>query len=209
MRAQAISPTLLVELIADRIAEYPATDRVRVALDGAPAAKPGQLADDLVAPLRLRGRTVLRAEARHFLRPASLRLEFGRTDPDVYYDEWLDTKALTRELLDPLAADGTGRALPAFWDAAADRASRAEYVQLPPGGVLLLDGPLLLGRYLPFDLTVHLWLSPAALARRTPPGEAWTLPAYARYEDEVDPAHTATIVARVDDPAHPALVHQD
>lgn len=208
MRAQAISPTLLVERIADLIAERPPADRVRVALDGAPAAAPERLADDLVAPLRLRGRTVLRARANDFLRPASLRLEYGRTDPDVFYDEWLDTNALTRELLGPLAAGGTGRALPALWDAAADRAARADYVELPPGAVLLLDGTLLLGRGLAFDLTVHLWLSPAALARRTPPGEAWTLPAYARYENEVDPTRTADVVARVDDPAHPALVNQ-
>jgi len=206
MRAQAISPSLLVEQIADRIAEQPATDRVRVALDGAPAAAPDRLADDLVAPLRLRGRAVLRVSARDFLRPASVRLEFGRTDPDAFHDDWLDTSALIREVLAPLAPDGTGRALPSLWDASTDRASRADYVHLSPGAVLLLDGPLLLGRGLPFDLSVHLWLSPAALARRTPPAEAWTLPAYARYEEETEPVHTADIVVRVDDPRRPALV---
>jgi hypothetical protein len=203
---QAISPALLVEQLADRIAAYPRGTWVRVALDGAPAAEPGRLAGELLGPLRLRGRAALRVSAADFLRPASLRLEFGRTDPDVFHDEWLDTRALIREVLGPLEPGGTGKVLPALWDAERDRASRAEYTTLAPGGVLLLDGPLLLGRGLPFELAVHLWLSPAALARRTPPDAAWSLPAYARYEDETDPLHEADVVVRVDDPRHPALV---
>jgi hypothetical protein len=206
--AQAISPRLLVERLADRIADFPRDQWVRVALDGAPAAEPGRLAGELIDPLRLRGRAALRVSADDFLRPASLRLEFGRTDPDVYYDEWLDTRALVREVLGPLEPGGTGKVLPALWDADRDRASRAEYTTLPPGGVLLLDGALLLGRGLPFAFTVHLWLSPAALARRTAPDAAWTLPAYDRYESEADPLRAADIVVRMDDPRHPALVNR-
>ena len=208
MDVQAISPALLVEQLADRIAAFPRDARVRVAIDGAPVAEPGRLAEDLIDPLRLRGRAALRVSADDFLRPASLRLEFGRTDPDVFYDEWLDTKALMREVFGPLEPDGgDGRVLPALWDAERDRASRAEYTTLPPGGVLLLDGTLLLGRGLPFDLVVHLWLSPPALARKTSPEVAWTLPAYQRYEVEADPRHAADVVVRVDDPRHPALVN--
>jgi hypothetical protein len=96
--------------------------------------------------------------------------------------------------------------LPSLWDSARDRATRARRRPLPPGGVVLLDGALLLGRGLPLDLTVHLSLSPAALARRTPPEEAWTLPAYARYEAEVDPGRAADIAVRMEDPRHPALI---
>jgi hypothetical protein len=79
-------------------------------------------------------------------------------------------------------------------------------VTLPSGGVLLLDGALLLGRGLPLDLTVHLHLSAAALARRTPADEAWTLPAYARYDERVRPLRHADVAVRMDDPRHPALV---
>ena len=208
MDVQAISPTLLVERLTDQIAELPRDTWARVAVDGAPAAEPGRLAEELIGPLRLRGRAAVHVSAGDFLRPASLRLEFGRTDPDVYYDEWLDTKGLIREVFDPLGQGGDGRVLPSLWDAERDRASRAEYTTLPPGGVLLLDGALLLGRGLPFDLAVHLWLSPAALARKTAPEAAWTLPAYERYEREADPLHAADVVVRVDDPRHPALVNQ-
>ncbi|HEV7900126.1 MAG TPA: uridine kinase, partial [Planosporangium sp.] len=96
--------------------------------------------------------------------------------------------------------------LPTLWDTTRDRATRAGYVTLPPRGVLLLSGALLLGTGLPLDLVVHLSMSPAALARRTAEADRWKLPAYGRYADEVAPARLADVVVRVDDPRHPALV---
>ena len=206
MRARPISPELVVEELCDRMAATPREGRLRVAVDGPPAAMPENLADALVAPMRARGREVVRVSARDFLRPASLRYEFGRYDPDVYYDDWLDVGGLVREVLAPLAPGGTGRMLPRLWDSTLDRAARAPYLVLPIGGILVLDGALLLGRGLPFDLTVHLSLSAGALARRTPEDQAWTLPAYARYHEQVRPLRTADLVVKVDDPRHPALV---
>jgi hypothetical protein len=206
VRARPVSPSLLVEELADRISSAPRDAWVRVAVDGAPPAHPERLADELITPLRLRGRDVLRVSAADFLRPASLRLEFGRTDPDVFYAEWLDVAGLTREVLAPLGPGRTGRVLPALWDSAKDRATRAPYVTLPPGAIVLLDGALLLGRDLPFDLTVHLSLSSAALARRTAEADQWTLPAYDRYEREAEPSRTADVAVRVEDPRHPALI---
>lgn len=204
MDVRPVSPSILVGELADRMAGTPGW--VRVAIDGAPAARPGELADALTGPLRLRGREVLRVSAADFLRPASLRFEYGRTDPDAFYNDWLDYGALSREVLNPLEPGGSGKVLPTLWDSAVDRATRAPYVTLPPGGVLLMDGALLLGRRLPFEVTVHLWLSPGALARRTPEDLRWTLPAYARYEEEAGPLDTADVVVRADDPRHPAIV---
>jgi len=203
-----ITPDLLVDDLAGRIAAAGRERRLRVAVDGPPPARPGELADALVAPLRVLGREVVRVSAGDFLRPASLRYEFGRHDADVYYDEWLDVGGLVREVLAPLEPGGSGEVLPSLWDSARDRATRARRRPLPPGGVVLLDGSLLLGRGLPLDLTVHLSLSPAALARRTPPEEAWTLPAYARYEAEVDPGRAADVAVRMEDPRHPALIER-
>ncbi|GAB2851742.1 uridine kinase [Actinocorallia aurea] len=206
MRARPISPGHLVEAVCERIAGLPREARVRVAVDGAEAARPGELADALVEPLRAMGREAFRVSARDFLRPASLRFEAGREDPDAFYDDWLDTGALDREVLGPLEPGGTAKVLRTLWDAERDRATRAPYVDLPEGAVLLLDGTLLLGRWLPFDLTVHLSLSPAALARRTPAALSWTLPAYDRYRSETDPLTAADLAVVVDDPRHPALV---
>ena len=206
MRVRPVTPAGLVGELADRIAGTPPDTWLRVAVDGAPATDPYALAAALVDPLRVRGRPARHASAEDFLRPASVRLEFGRTDPDSYYDGWLDTAGLRREALDPLAPGGSGRVLPSLWDAGTDRATRAGYVTLPPGGVLLVSGALLLGAGLPFDLTVHLAMTPAALDRRTPDGLRWTLPAFARYDAEVVPAALADVVVRLDDPRHPALV---
>jgi hypothetical protein len=175
-------------------------------VDGADAARPGDLADALVEPLRLRGRPVQRVRAHDYLRPASLRFEYGHHDADAYLDRWLDAGALFREVFDPLEPEGSGLVLPTLWDAATDRATRAARVPLPPGGVLVLDGPLLLGRWFPLDLTVHLRLTPAALERRTPQPERWTLPAFARYAAEVRPEEQADMTVRADDPRRPALV---
>jgi hypothetical protein len=201
-----VSPEVLVEELAGLIADRSGELWLRVAIDGPPPAGPQRLADALVDPLRVRGRPVQRVRAEDFLRPASLRLERGRTNPDAYYEDWLDVRGLSREVLDPLAPAGTGRVLPTLWDTTTDRATRAAYMNLPPGGVLLLSGALLLGTGLALDLVVHLDMSPAALARRTAGDDRWTLPAYERYRDEVDPVSLADIVVRVDDPRHPALL---
>jgi hypothetical protein len=200
-----VSPELLPRLLADLFADAAGGGLLRVAIDGADAAHPGDLADSIVAPLRERGTQALRVHARDFLRPASLRYEFGRTDPDAYYTDWLDAAALNREVLRPLGPSGDGRWLPSLWDADADRATRAPYRVASAPAVLLVDGALLLGRGLDFDLTVHLHLSAGALSRRTPPELAWTLPAYSTYNAEVGPMTSADAVIRLDDPRHPAL----
>ncbi|GIG87433.1 nucleoside/nucleotide kinase family protein [Plantactinospora endophytica] len=209
MRVRPITPELLVEELAGRLAGERGDGWLRVAVDGPPAAEPGRLADALVDPLRVRGRPAVRIDAADFLRPASLRYEQGRTNPDAYYLGWLDEAGLRREVLDPAGPDGSGRILPSLWNAETDRATRADYLVLPPHGVLLVSGPLLLGGALPFDLAVHLVLSPGALARRTPAAQRWTLPAFARYADEVGPASFADVVVRLDDPRHPALVEPE
>jgi hypothetical protein len=179
---------------------------LRVAVDGAPAADPARLADAVVAPLRAGGRPVVRVSAGTYLRPASVRLEHGRTDPDALYEDWLDEPALRRELLEPLGPTGNGRFLPSLWDAERDRATRAPYEVATPGTVLLLDGTLLLGRGLPFDLTVHVAVRPATLQRIVPAEDRWTLAAHGRYRTEVSPEDVADVVVRVDDPARPALL---
>jgi hypothetical protein len=206
MRVRPVSADLLVEELADRFAGERPTGRLRVAVDGAPATGPAALADALVDPLRVRGRPAVRVDAGDFLRPASVRLESGRTNPDSFYDGWLDESALRREVLDPAGPGGTGRIVTRLWDARADRATREPYSELAPTTVVLVSGPLLLGGGLPFDASVHLEMSPPALARRTPPEDRWTLPAYARYRTEVDPASFADVVVRLNDPRRPALV---
>jgi len=206
VRVRPVSVDLLVEELADRLAATDPAGHPRVAFDGAPAARPDALADALVTPLRLRGRPAVRVRAEDFLRPASLRLESGRRNPDAYYTGWVDEAGLRREVLDPAGPGGSGRIVTRLWDPVADRATREPHSELPDRAVLLVDGPLLLGAGLPFDVTVHLDVSAAALERRTPEPDRWTLPAYGRYRAEVDPAAFADVVVRLDDLRHPAMV---
>ncbi|NUK37961.1 uridine kinase [Streptomyces lunaelactis] len=212
MRFEAISWERLTAALVGRIMEAKAEDGspwLRVGVDGAPAAPTGELAGRVAEALRVRGRGVLVVGTGGFLRPASLRYEYGREDPDTYYSGWFDTGALWREVFGPLEAGGSGRVLPDLWDPATDRATRSPRVELPPGGVLLLHGPLLLGHWFPFDLTVHLRLSAAALRRRTEESERWTLPAFQRYEDEVEPGAAADVLVQADDPRRPAWGRPD
>ncbi len=206
MRARPITPDRLVATLADRIAALRPDGWVRVGIDGPASAEPGALADGLVDPLRVRGRSALRVDLADFLRPGSVRLELGRTNPDSFYERWFDLAALSREVLDPLRPGGPGRIVTTFWNPVTDRSTRPSTVEVPPGGVLLLSGPLLLGTGLDLDFTVHCAQSRAAMLRRTPEEDRWTLPAFDRYADEVMPEYLADVVIRVDDPTHPALV---
>jgi uridine kinase len=196
LEALKVRPLTFDTLVAEIVSRISTMDgRVRVLIDGAPAAGPGTLADAVVEPLRALGRAVQRVSTEDFLRPASVRLEHGRTDSYSYRHDWFDINGLQREVLDP-ALDG--KVLPSLWNAATDRASRAEYVSLPENGVVIVDGRLMLDRGLPAELTVHLWLSPGALQRKTT--EQWTLPAFEDYEPVAD------LFIRYDHPERPGLV---
>lgn len=205
MRFRPVTPDLLLTEVVETIITRASDPWTRVAVDGAPPADPAATADRLADALRERGRAVQRVSTSDYLRPASLRFEHGRTDPDSYYEDWLDLGGLTREVFEPLGPGGSGRVLPALWNAETDRATRAEYADLPAGGVLVVDGAMMLGRGLPFDYSLHLWISRAALERRTPEEMRWSLPAFERYHATVRPLYTADTAVRVDDPAHPAL----
>ena len=137
--------------------------------------------------------------AADFLRPAGERYEWGREDVESFRTTWLDAAALDREVLSRV-----GSYLPALWDAEADRSARRAVEPVPPDAVLLVDGVLLLGRGLPCDLSVHVALSPAALARRGVP--EWQLPAFVAYDREVGPGEMCDALVRAEDPLRPALL---
>lgn len=193
-------------LVAERIASLQLGHPVRVAIDGPPWSGL-DLAGSTMDALVPWSRTAIVVRAGDYLRPASLRLERGREDPEAFYEDWVDVTGLRREVLEPAGPDGSGLVLPSLWDAARDRASRADYHDLPSDGVVIVDGWFLLGGDLPFDLTVHVALSAAARARRAPADDAAReLPAYERYDAEVRPSQRADIVVRADDARRPAVI---
>lgn len=179
---------------------------MRVALDGPDVAAPERLAAQVADRLPALGRSTLVVPAVGFLRPASVRLEHGRTDPDARYTDWLDVAGLGREVLDRVGPGGPGDVLPQLWDVERDRATRA--ARVPAAAVVLVPGALLQGVGLAFDVVVHLRVSGPARRRRFPAEQQWELPAFDRYDDEVDPAALADLVVLADHADRPALVVQ-
>ncbi len=199
-RWQPIAPELLPERLAAWLTGF--TGVVRVAVDGPPWAAPGDVAATLIEPLRSRSRPAVHVPSSSFWRDASLRLEHGREDAESYRS-WLDVDALHREVLAPVVERGSY--LPSLRDPRSNRSTRAPAQPLAAGSIVLVSGPFLLGAALPFDRTIHLALSAATRARRATDDDAWTLPAFADYDESVQPISVADVVIRCDDPRHPAI----
>ncbi|MFB8007190.1 hypothetical protein [Nocardia sp. NPDC056000] len=169
----AITPDALTRLVADHANEL--TGFAVIAIDGADAAEPTALAGSVAELLRAAGRPAEVVALHDFVRPASVRLEFDREDEYTYRTGWFDYAALNREVLKPLR--DSGRWLPALWNEHTDRSARARIRTALPGTILLIAGPMLLGRGLDFDVTVGLRMSEAALRRRTAAESQFTIPA--------------------------------
>ncbi|MGV9736186.1 uridine kinase [Rhodococcus aetherivorans] len=197
-----INPADLAGVIAERAAGH--RRRVCVGISAADAAAPLNLAEEVAARLRVEGRPAAVLSLHDFVRPASLRFEHGRTDHESYRTNWFDYGALDREVVRGLHEKK--RWLPRLWDEAGDRSARARRVDAPDGQVLVVAGPMLLGRGLAFDVAVHLAMSRAALGRLTPDEDRWTIPPL--LEHDAAAAAEADIVVRYDHPDRPAM-HAD
>jgi hypothetical protein len=205
-RYAPVTPASLAQRLIDVLVErHTGSHPLRVALDAPGWVDLEPLVEALRTGLRAHGRPVAVVRASDFYRDASLRFEHGKTDVESFYAGWLDLAAVQREVLTPLAATEGARYLPALRNPDTNRATRAEPMPLAASGVLLLCGELLLGAGLSFDAVLHVALSRAARKRRVPDGRRWTLPAFDRYDIDVDPVGLADVVIRYDDPHHPAL----
>lgn len=189
----------LVELVAGRILEL--GGHVAIGIDGADAAEPVAIANRIATALRDTGRSAEAVSLHDYIRPASLRMEFGRTDEMSYRTAWFDYAALDREVIRALRENG--RWLPALWDEERDRSARSPIRTAASDTVLLVSGPMLFGRGLHFDLTVRLDMSRSALRRRTPAEEQWTTPALLRHDS--DNPYAPTFFIRWEHPDRPAL----
>ncbi|MFB7716582.1 hypothetical protein [Nocardia sp. NPDC056100] len=179
----AITPNALARLVADRANEL--TGYAVLAVDGADAADPVSFATAVAELLRDGGRPAEVVALHDFVRPASVRLEFDREDEYTYRTGWFDYAALNREVLTPLR--DSGRWLPALWNEHTDRSARARIRTALPGTILLIAGPMLLGRGLDFDVTVGLRMSEAALRRRTAAESQFTIPALLEQQQLEEP----------------------
>ena len=113
---------------------------VRVAIDGVDGAGKTTLADELVAPLEARGRTVIRASIDDFHNPQSVRYRQGRYSPEGFFEDSYDLDAVRSQLLDPLGPDGTGTYNAAIFDWRTDDRVSGRLQQAPRDAILLFDG---------------------------------------------------------------------
>ncbi|MEK8071738.1 nucleoside/nucleotide kinase family protein [Rhodococcoides navarretei] len=201
-----IFPDLLVESIVD---SCPDGARSIVVIDGADAARPVDFATRTAEHARSRGRPADIVDLHDYVRPASIRFEYSRTDELSYRTLWFDYDALVREVIAPLRPGGGGHFLPRLWDEATDRSARARTVPAPANQIVLIAGPMLLGRGLNVDLSVQLRLSASALRRRTSDADQWTCAPLLAYYDGLDysdgSAERPDLLVRWDHPDRPAL----
>ncbi|MEV0946466.1 hypothetical protein [Rhodococcus sp. NPDC049939] len=193
------SPQALVALVAERCL---AVDGVVVAAIDAPeAAHPISFAGAVQSFLRERGRPCAVVSLHDFVRPASLRFEYGRDNELSYRTLWFDYEALRREVVQSIRVDR--RWLPRLWDEDEDRSARCPQELAAGEQVILVTGPMLLGRDFGFDVTVQLHLSEGALRRHTPPSRQWTIAALLCHNAEI--TETPNLLVRYDHPAKPAV----
>lgn len=195
-----IFPELLVDDIAGRI---PLGRRAIAVVDGADAADPVAFAQRVRERLRSSGRSCDVIDLHDFVRPASLRFEYSRTDELSYRTAWFDFEAVEREVVGPLRPEGRGRYLPRLWDEASDRSARARLVDASGDQVLIVAGPTILGR-VDAAVTVHLGLGEGALRRRTAQSDHWTIEPLLQYYSDCPTEPDITV--RWDHPDRPAIL---
>jgi hypothetical protein len=201
------TPVTPARLVEDLAAWMVTVDNVhpRIGIDSVAEAGSADLADAVADRIRATGRPVIRISTSWWWRPASLRLELGRTDIDMLLYGWVDTAALRRELLEPLGPDGSGRYLSRLRDPGTDRSIRTERAAAPPRAVVILDGPFLLAQELGLDAVVHLQVSGPRLSRVLPADRQWWGEAFDRYRRAENPVEVADVVISYDHPATPAI----
>ena len=118
-----------------------------------------------------------------------------------YRTIWFDYPALDREVI--TAARTKRTLLPKLWDEPTDRSARSIRVPVHERAVIVIAGPMLLGRGLEFDVSVRLDMSEAAMRRHTPEADLWTVDALLEHRSEV--SEEVDFEVRYDHPARPAV----
>ena len=212
-------------VLADLAARIDALGRerpVRVGIDGVDAAGKTTWADELVRPLRERGRPCIRASVDAFHRPAAARYRRGRDSAEGYYFDSFDHEQLRACLLDPLGPGGSLRYRTAVFDHAADSPVEARDRTAPADAVLLFDGVFLHRPELrdTWDFSIFLRVDFETTLARAAARDAALLggadavreryavryvPGQEIYLGEVEPERRASVVVDNTDPLAPVI----
>ena len=130
--------------LADLILRVERPHPLRVAIDGIDAAGKTTLADQLVAPIEARGRSVLRTSIDGFHRPRAERYRRGPDSPEGYYADSFDYDTLLEVLLLPLGPGGNRQCRLKTFDFRTDTPIHESPQSVSEDAVLILDGVFLL-----------------------------------------------------------------
>ena len=113
---------------------------MRVAVDGPTAAGKTSLGHELAAVLARADREVFRASLDDFKRPWAEAHLYDRVSGEGYYRNAYDLGAARRLLLDPAAPTGDGVVALCSIDPITQVDHSDTTVEVPPGGVVIVDG---------------------------------------------------------------------
>jgi uridine kinase len=133
-RTEAISQ--LADIIAAIRLEHP----VRVGIDGVDCAGKTMLADELVEPLRSRGRSVIRSSIDGFHNPREIRHRQGRGSPRGYFQDSFNIDAVLSCVLLPLGPGGDLRYQTAQFDFRTDSEVSSPVQTADPSAILVFEG---------------------------------------------------------------------
>lgn len=147
--------------VANVITELPFARPVRVAIDGRDGAGKTTLADELIQPLRSRGREVIRASVDGFHNPRALRYHRGRYSPGGYFRDSFNYDALREFILEPLGPEGSRDHRSAAFDWRNDAPAVSPLRRASETAILLFDGIFLLRPELieHWDFTIYVDVS--------------------------------------------------
>ncbi|EOM75873.1 uridine kinase [Rhodococcus rhodnii] len=175
-----------------------ARPRAVVAVSAPDAARPGELAAEIADAEIAEGGSADVVDLHDYVRPASLRLEYGHRDELSYRTAWFDYAGLDREVV--RALHDRGEWLPRLWDERTDRSAREHTVAARGRHTLVVFGPMLLGQGLGFDVTVRLAMTERTLRRLT--DDEWTVAPLLAADKDAPPAD---VEVRWDHPDRPAV----
>jgi uridine kinase len=209
--------TDFIDEISEIITHIQPSHPVRVAIDGIDGVGKTTLADELVTPIRLRGREVIRGSVDSFHNPRALRYRRGRWSAVGYFNDSFNYDALIECLLAPLGPGGDRQYRTTAFDYREDCPVVSPLRRAAEDAVLVFDGVFLLRPQLIgfWDLTIYLEATFENARRRCAErdGDAYSEEWEARYIEgqrlylkDCRPATTADIVVDFNDPDHPVIV---
>jgi len=144
LKIKTITRSEVIETLAGLILSVECSHPVRVAIDGVDAAGKTILADELVAPIKNSGCSVIRATIDGFHQPPEVRYQLGGNSPEGYYRDSFNYDAVLKRLLVPLGPGGNRKYRQRVYDYRIEAPVQDKVYSAPIDSVLLFDGIFLL-----------------------------------------------------------------